>query len=235
MSWRGFGGCRVQLLTLCGVLFAGHGLATTTTNLLTNPGAEDGNLTGWISAGPSQAFVDNGSFDAGINPNTGVFDFAGGAGSSSGASGTLTQVVTLVGVQGISAALIDSGVLLANLQFFEQGLNQGVPSDDALVSLLFLDGSNATISSVSSGAIDSHGGTWQNFSNTDAIPVGTRSIAYQMMFIRNRGTDLDAFIDDNSLTVSGVVPEPATVFLMALALGGFAALRYRRRRQGATS
>ena len=41
-----------------------------TGNLLTNPGAETGNLTGWTAAGSTGAGVDNGSVDPGINPRT---------------------------------------------------------------------------------------------------------------------------------------------------------------------
>jgi hypothetical protein len=230
MKATGFRRYRAPLLALCGILGAGYAFADSI-NLLTNPGAEDGNLTGWTSAGPSQAFADDGSFDIGIDPNSGVFDFAGGEGVTSGASGSLSQVVTLAGVPGITGALIDTGLLLANLQFFEQGLDQGVPSDDALVNLIFLDGSNATISSVSSGEIDSHGGSWQNFSDSNVIPVGTRSIDYEMVFIRHAGTDLDAFIDDNSLTISGGAPEPSTVLLIAAGLAGLSALGHRRQRR----
>jgi hypothetical protein len=41
-------------------------------NLLTNPGAETGNLTGWTAAGNTGAGVDNGSFDPGIDPTPAV-------------------------------------------------------------------------------------------------------------------------------------------------------------------
>ena len=75
-------------------------------NLLINPGAEAGNLTGWTVGGNSNPGVDNGSFDPGINPHSGDFDFFGRTGSF----GTLTHNVSLVGVPGITTSLIDAGL-----------------------------------------------------------------------------------------------------------------------------
>jgi hypothetical protein len=180
---------------------------TPTGNLLANPGAETGDLTGWTVGGPSTAFVDSGTFDPGINPHSGRFDFVGGSGSTSGSSGTLTQNVALVGNQGLTAAAIDAGTLVADVGFFEQGLNQGATSDHAQVNLTFRDASGAALSTVSTPPVDSHNGTWQQFSGSFPIPAGTRSIDYTILFIRAVGTDLDAFVDDTSLAV---VTAPST-------------------------
>jgi hypothetical protein len=68
MKWIG----RTLLLGLTPLLMHASLL---TGNLLTNPGAETGNLTGWTAAGGTGAGVDNGSFDPGINPHTGSYDF----------------------------------------------------------------------------------------------------------------------------------------------------------------
>ncbi len=171
---------------------------TLTGNLLTNPGAETGNLNGWVVGGSSNPTVDNGSFDPGINPHSGSYDFRGGT----GASGSLTQNVQLVGTQGITAAAIDTGTLTASVGFWEQGLNQGSPSDDADVSLAFLAASGAILSTVSTPEVDSHNGSWQQYVTGFTIPVGTRSIDYTIQFIRHVGNDLDAFVDDTSLMVS---------------------------------
>jgi uncharacterized protein (TIGR03437 family) len=168
-----------------------------TGNLLTNPGAETGDLTGWTADGPGAPMVDDGSFDPGINPHTGRFDFSGNAGIAD----SLSQTVSIL-VSGITPGVVDSGTLLANLSFWEQGLEQGDPSDDASVQLTFLDGSAAVIGLVTSPAVDSHNSTWLNYSNTYPIPVGTRSITYKIQFTLNSGSDLDAFVDDNSLTIS---------------------------------
>ena len=191
------------------------------TNLLSNPGAETGLTTDWTVGGNSNPGVDNGTFNPGINPNSGSFDFYGHTGSF----GTLTQNVNLLS-NGFTPAQIDGGTLLANVGFFEQGLNQGTPSDDASVSLTFLDAFNASLGIVSSGVVDSHNLTWQGFNGNFSIPSGTRSIDYTMNFFRNVGNDLDSYIDDNSLTVTGV-PIPGAIWLLGSGLLGVVGLRRR--------
>ncbi|HEY1717229.1 MAG TPA: choice-of-anchor tandem repeat GloVer-containing protein, partial [Verrucomicrobiae bacterium] len=168
-----------------------------TTNLLLNPGAETGTLTNWITGGSSNPNVDNGTFDVGINPNTGGYDFYGG----SGAHGSLSQTVSLVGNQGITAAMIDNSNLAANISFWEQGLSQGTPSDDANITLTFLGASSNVLTTVNTPVIDSHNNTWSNYVNQYAIPAGTRFIQYTMNFYLNQGGDLDAFVDDNYLSI----------------------------------
>jgi len=174
-----------------------------TTNLLLNPGAETGTTTNWVIGGVSNPAVDNGTFDSGINPHSGSYDFFG----HTGAEGTLSQNVYLPGTQGITTPLIDAGLLVANVSFWEQGLNQGSPSDEASIIISFLDTNTNLISSIATPFVDSHNLTWQNYSNQYPIPVGTRLITYTMDFHRNIGSDNDSFIDDNVLTVA-TVPGP---------------------------
>jgi hypothetical protein len=176
----------------------------TTTNLLLNPGAEAGSLTNWTAGGNSNPKVDNGTFDSGIIPHTGTNDFLAGTGSV----GSLDQVVALVGNQGITAAAIDGGKMLAKVSFWEQGLNQALTSDDAYISLAFWNRASNVISTVITPEIDSHNLTWSNYSALYKIPAGTRYLQYTMNFVRHVGSDLDAFVDDNSLIVldSGALP-----------------------------
>ncbi len=201
----------------------GVGRVYADTNLLINPGAETGNLTGWTVGGNSNPGVDNGSFDPGINPYSGSYDFYGHTGSF----GTLTQTVNLLS-NGFTAAQINGGTLSANVVFFEQGLNQGTPSDDASVSLTFLNASNSSLGTVSSGEVDSHNLTWQEFSGSFSIPADTVYIDYTMNFIRHVGNDNDSFVDNNSLTVTGV-PIPGAIWLMGSGLAGLGLLRFRRK------
>jgi MYXO-CTERM domain-containing protein len=82
--------------------------------------------------------------------------------------------------------------------------------------------------------VDSHLGVWTNQQDTYAIPVGTRSITYSMEFVREVGSDLDAFVDDNSLTISNnavsATPEPSTLGTALLGVGAvIAGLRRRSR------
>ena len=175
-----------------------------TTNLLLNPGAEAGSTTNWIVGGVSNPGVDNGTFDSGINPHTGSYDFYG----HTGAWGTLSQTVFLPGNQGITTADIDAGLLVANVSFWEQGLNQGTPSDEACIILSFFDSNTNLISTNATPFIDSHDLTWSNYSNLYPIPAGTRLITYTMYFLRNAGSDNDSFVDDNVLTIT-TAPPPA--------------------------
>ncbi len=199
-------------------------------DLLINPGAETGDLTGWTKGGVSNPFVDNGSFDPGINPHSGRFDFVGGT----GAFGTLTQNVSLAGAPGVTDAQIDSGIVSAQVSFWEQGLNQGPTSDNGFVSLTFRDANNSVLGTVSTPVIDSHDLTWENFTGSFAVLAGTRSIDYTMNFTRHVGSDNDAFFDDNSLTVSvNSVPEPTSLFM--LGSGALAVLGYARRRRVQTA
>ena len=194
-------------------------------NLLINPGAETGNLTGWSVGGNSNPGVDNGSFDPGINPHSGAFDFYGHTGSF----GTLTQNVSLLGIPGVNTSLIDSGLTSAAVTFWEQGLNQGDPSDDGQISLTFRNASNSVISSISTPEVDSHNGTWQEYTGSFSIPAETRSIDYTMDFIRHKFNDNDSFIDDNALVVTASVPEPSAMVMMCI---GFLAVAGWIRRRG---
>jgi len=204
-----------------------------TANLLTNPGAEAGSISGWTVGGTSNPGVDNGTFDPGINPFAGSWDFYGHIGPL----GSLSQTVSIVG-GGVTTTLIDTGTLSADVSFWEQGLNQGADSDHAYIQLTFLDGSAATIGTVATPDVDSHLGTWTNYANDYAIPVGTRSITYTMEFVRESGSDLDAFVDNNDLTISGSstgTPEPSTFGGVLLGVGLLGAVLHRRKRRAAVS
>jgi len=190
-------------IVLCCFPFAA--MPFSTTNLLLNPGAEENSLTNWTPGGVSNPRVDNGSFDPGINPHSGTNDFLAGTGSA----GSLSQTVALVGNQGVTAGAIDGGGLLAYVSFWEQGLNQGSSSDDAYVSLVFMGATSNSISTWASPEIDSHDLTWSNYSAYLPIPTGTRFIQYNMNFVRHVGSDLDAFIDDNLLSVTDTGPSSA--------------------------
>lgn len=217
----------LALLLGCGI---SNAVAITTGNLLTNPGAEDGSLNGWTPAGASNPTVDDGTFNPGYGVHSGSYDFRGGT----GVSGTLTQNVLLTGNQGVTDSLIDSGTLFATFSFFENSLNQGANSDAAGVSLSFLDASLSPIGSASSGEIASvNPNNWTPFSDTVAIPAGTRTISYQMIFTRHVGNDLDSAVDDNSLVVKsretsqGVPDAGSTAVLAGLATLGLVAIRRR--------
>lgn len=184
-------------------------------NLLTNGGAETGTLAGWTMGGVSNPGVDNGSFDQGIDPHTGTYAFFGGT----GASGSLTQNVALDGF-GQSRQL--------GVSFWERGLDQGTPSDNGFVTLTYYGGNGDVVGTQSSSVIDAHLGSWQQYQGSFIVPLEAMSVDYTMHFTRNFGNDLDAFFDDNALTLTTDVPEPSTGWLALAGLGVMGALLRRR-------
>src|SRR3974390_540045 len=93
-------------LLLWFVLFLGPARAQfATSNLLVNPGAETGDLTGWTRGGNSNPFAGNpgNSLGDGFATHSGGYYFVGGTGA---AYGSLTQTVGISGIQGITPAMI---------------------------------------------------------------------------------------------------------------------------------
>lgn len=174
-------------------------------NLLVNGGGELGTLSGWTVGGISNPTVDNGSFDPGISPRTGKYMFRGGV----GAYGTLTQNVLLTKT-GLERKLA--------VTFWEQGLDQDTPSDDGFVSLTYFSSYGVVLGTHATAEIDSHDGIWTRYQGVFAVPLDAMSVDYTMHFKRNFGLDLDAFFDDNTLTLF-TVPEPSTAWLTFAGLG----------------
>ena len=204
-------GSWIALTVLASILPASAFSQLVTSNLLANPGAETGSLSSWtVLAGAP--IVDSGTFDPGISPRTGGFDFGGG---SANPLGQLSQTIDLIGTGQITALQLDAGTTTADVSFWEQGLNQGSTSDNAAIKLTFLDAVSSLLGTVTTATIDSHSGSWTNGVQSFLIPVGTRYITYTMLFQRNVGSDNDSFIDDNSLTLTIAVPEPGSLALVA--------------------
>lgn len=170
--------------------------ATTTTNLLLNPGAEDG-LTNWVSNGAP--FADTGSWNPGINPYEGTYDFAGGYGGYN----WLVQTVSLSNLTTITADSIDAGRVNADVNFWARSGFM----DGARVTLTFYDDGGTNVLGAFSTAEVVPETAWANVTNTFAVPPGSRSVDYKMEFIRHAGGDCDAYTDANSLTLTRA-PEP---------------------------
>jgi len=167
-------------------------------NLLVNPGGEHGVLIPWIVGGTSNPGLDNGTQDEGFFPRTGSFQFSGNRGQW----GTLTQTVFIVGGnEPIVTTQIDTGNLSVIVLFWTRCLDQHPKNDAAAVTLYFLDALNNTLANVITPE-QAVPDTYALYSNSYSIPIGTRSIQYQMKFIRYSGSDLDAYIDDNSMIIN---------------------------------
>ncbi|CAF4574849.1 unnamed protein product [Rotaria socialis] len=182
---------------------------TTTTmvplNLLVDPGAESPGLAGWTQTGSSNVLQDTGGLEfAGYNPHTGSACFAGGFGLGGSPSSLLQNVNLLNGMQNFSAAQLDTGTLHAKISFYYQSYYSWLyPYDDAEVTITFLSNTNAVLGTQDTGyqICSSNNPGWCYYNNLYSLPVGTRSIDYKMIFTRNSGTKITAYIDDNSLTL----------------------------------
>jgi hypothetical protein len=186
-----------------GFLTIASGDVIATTNLLSNPGAETGDIASWVN--DTNISLDSGIASA-IQPRTGNYDFLDRTG---GGNGSLSQVVSLVGNQGITAAAIDGGGLLADVSFWEQAVAQGFYTGGGYISLDFWDGASNVISSVSTVEMSAHNG-WANDVKLFKIPAGTRYIQYTMNFVWHGFSPL-VYVDDNSLTIldSSLLPRLA--------------------------
>jgi len=219
--------CFTSVLVIAGLSgISSVSAQTTTGNLLINPGAElgtgtnPGTVTGWAPGGTSNPGRDNGTFDPVIPPHSGSFDFYGHTGSS----GTLDQTINLLAAGLTPAQLIGA---TANYDFFANSLQQGGAGgsldDTAGVKLNFLGATSVILGTASSGEIISNE-VWGKTSGSAPIPTGTVAIDYQIFFTLHGGSDLDAFVDDVSLTVT-TVPEPGTLALAFACLGLLALIR----------
>ncbi|CAF3988029.1 unnamed protein product [Rotaria sp. Silwood2] len=183
-------------------------LSSTTTmvppNLLMNPGAELSVLSDWTQTGSSSVLQDTGGLlNSGYNQRTGTACFAGGYGSG-GTPSILFQNVNLInGPQNFSTAQIDAGTLSAEVSFYYQTwYDYWLAYDDAQVTITFRSATNTILGTQTAGPLDcTLHANWCYNINLYSIPSGTRSIDYTMTFIRNAGTNIDAYIDDNSLRV----------------------------------
>lgn len=129
--------------------------------------------------------------------------FAGGFGSG-GSSAGLSQTVNLLGgAQNFGAANLDAGTLQVEIKFYYQNYYSFfLSTDEAQVIVTFLSATSTVVGTVNSGLkICGTNPGWCLYSTVQSLPVGTRTIQYTMKFIRNGGTDIDSYIDDNSLRV----------------------------------
>ncbi|CAF0803912.1 unnamed protein product [Adineta steineri] len=173
-------------------------------NLLVNPGAESV-LSGWTQSGPATAIQDTGgTINSGYNPRSGSGMFAGGFGAGGSSAGLYQNVELLGGTQNFGAAQLDSGTLHVEIIFYYQNYyNFFLSTDAAQVVVTFRSATNATLSSAADSGPQICGTNpgWCLYSSTISLPVGTRRIQYRMNFIRHGGTDIDSYIDDNSLRI----------------------------------
>lgn len=217
----------------------GRGGVILTGNLLVNPGAESGDLTGWTPGGDVFPFVASpGTIpphaDLGFQPRSGNFYFVGGRSGS----GFITQRVSLLAEPSLTSGLIDSGDLRANATVWHMNFDQrGGPIDTGQLTITFLNSTQQFVGSFTSpiliNSVTNNAGPndYRSYIAEIPVPIGTRFIDFRKDFFLGSGvgSDTDVYYDDSALAIS-VVPEPNSFTLLSV-VGVLACATYRIRRQ----
>jgi hypothetical protein len=185
------------------------------TNLLVNPGAEDGpaaadgstivDAPGWSRAGSNATVIpwqpSAGYFPAFADPgpaNRGLNMFSGGA---SNAGSQFSQVVSLVPI----AHTIDLGAVSFQLCGYLGGWSS--QGDNVLFSAKFLNAKQVMIDSVVAGPVSaaerSNLTALLYRSTTGTLPAGTSSVVLTLWFTRLDGSYDDGYADSLAFTLSG--------------------------------
>jgi PEP-CTERM motif len=192
---------------------------STLTNLLVNPGAETGDLTGWDVTGPWYATTSQVQTTGTVTPYAGDYFF-----SSAQSPASLTFLDQTVDVSGYSA-MIDAGLALFNVGFYYQ-----TEYDDAITgAIVFLNAAQNEIDSDGSGEESSS--AWTFMGEIGIVPFGTRYIAVEIDGILHSGSYVNAFIDEAHLKIGQdcVIPEPASMFLLGSGILGLFGFRRKSR------
>ena len=147
--------------------------------------------------------VDSGQLNAGYNPRTGRFCFAGGHGP--GSPSRLVQTIQLLGgVQNFTAQQLDARLLRVRASFYYQTYDTFFMRNDKVQVILAFRTASTTIPGLTTGELAcSPNPGWCLFDRTLPLPAGTRSIEYTMEFYRRDlvGSAIDCYVDDNSILI----------------------------------
>jgi hypothetical protein len=160
-------------------------------NLLSNPGAEQG-VDGWQAVeGPVEA-LGAGDCDGG-EPFAGQAYLAVGGVCEPGVDhGEAVQVVAI----DAWAKLADAGTLAV---LFGGWTSSYSGSDLAEIELRWLDADGAELGR--SARIGEPSASWVQLRAIEAVPAGTRSVAFVLLGTRNAGADCDAYFDELELRI----------------------------------
>jgi hypothetical protein len=195
-----------------------------TGNLLTNPGAESGDLTGWTTDDAvvvvASQYQDQTTGRVEEHSGDWFFNMCGASVGDGGVvkSRLLSQSIDLTGY----AAGIDAGVGLINASTWLQTedippAQDPDPSDMAQMSVLFFDALDTQIGSATTGLVTTAPPNlrWLQYTLSNVgIPIGARSVQLELLGEKHETTYVNAFFDDVSLQVG--IPEPATICLFGL-------------------
>jgi PEP-CTERM motif len=213
---------RASAVAVAIALLATPALAALSPNLIRNPGNESalvgGEIQGWSE------IVGTTWTQRGASPDAfeGSFYFFAGANSSA----LLRQTIDLAAF----STQIDGGLLGLNFSGRVRSFAQS-PTDTATIMLRFLDASDSTLGTFTSGAV-ANTTAWQLVSAELVTPVLTRSVQVDLLSTRFGGTNNDGYFDGLNLTTVALVPEPASSAMLLAGLVAIGALARGRQPRG---
>jgi hypothetical protein len=151
--------------------------------ILTNPGAESGDASGWTADAGSLAAQ---TTQGGVNPHSGSYFFT----AYQSAAMEVHQDIAL------DASLLDDvDANLLRLTFSAWQAGYSADADTGRLRVTFYDGSSTLLAIADTATYDG-GASWVQKTIETFVPPGTRTIRLVMIATRASGTYCDAYFDD---------------------------------------
>ena len=165
--------------------------AILTSNLLINPGAEDGDLTGWVAVSGDFKTSADGAFTS--SHTGGWFFWAGNASSS-----RMRQDVDVSAY----TSEIDAGALSYDFSGWGKGFS-AQPGDTHQFTVQELDNVGSVLATWSTTPAGGNS-SWVEYTHTKTLEAGTRTLRVRLDGSRSAGASCDAYFDDMSLILNSV-------------------------------
>jgi len=178
-------------------------------NLLSNPGFEQA-FWGWSNSGAAIRTSNPSAYEGTkyiFGPNTSQF--------------SVWQEVTLAD-HGYLEQTIDTGLLTAEFGGWQSGYMDGagiVDKDNGRILVELLDNNGGVLDTAATAEFYRLDNIWEERSDSIALLAGTRSIRFEYLGIRVRGSNNDAYFDAAYLNIAPV-PLPGAFWLFAPAIAG---------------
>lgn len=198
--------CVLSFTTFCVACDSGDGGSGAVQNVLSNPGAEVGDMTGWnFDAGVVHAIDSLVETSGTVLPRTGGFFFDMSAAPS--ASAEMAQEVNVSGLGGtpfMASGWIQTECINADLTCTSEAITD---NDYGELAISFFDNVGALISLTSTGPIGNPvSGTgpdgYKSFLRAGTIPAGAVRAEYKLTGTLVGGRHVNVFFDDLSFEVS---------------------------------